>query len=70
MSNVKLWAGALTQVLIHDETGCPHSALKAIRLLDCLSSSEELDEELHDLCERASLRLAQSVERTQHAGHL
>lgn len=57
-----LWAGALSQLLIHQETGCPHSARHAIRLLDCLCECDELDAELRSLCERASRRLDRRVE--------
>ena len=53
----ELWAGALSLLLIHDESGCPHSALNAARLLDRLSDSPELDEETRNLCERAIRRL-------------
>lgn len=61
MSRHDLWAGALSLVLIHDETGCPHSALHAARLLERLVDSDGLDRETLALCERASARL-------RHAG--
>lgn len=57
MPAAELWAGALSLLLIHSESGCPHSALNAARLLDRLCDSPELDEETRDLCERASQRL-------------
>lgn len=61
-----LWAGALSLLLIHDETGCRHSALNASRLLELLGELEEIDDETRGLCERASARL--SLQRTnQHA---
>ncbi|MBL8423361.1 hypothetical protein [Accumulibacter sp.] len=59
-----LWAGALSLVLIHDETGCPHSALNAARLLDRLCEMEGLDADTRNLCERASGRL--SAARAKH----
>lgn len=65
----ELWAGALSLLLIHGESGCPHSALNAARLLDRLSESSELDDETRDLCERASNRLNPGHPReVQHAG--
>ena len=57
MPSTELWAGALSLLLIHSETGCPHSALHAARLLDCLCEINGLDDSTRDLCERASLRL-------------
>lgn len=63
----ELWAGALSLVLIHDETGCAHSALHAARLLEQLSEAEGIDEATRDLCERASRRL--SREEHPHACH-
>ena len=59
-----LWAGALRLVLIHDETGCPHSALNAAHLLDRLCEMEGLDADTRNLCERASGRL--SAARAKH----
>ena len=57
-----LWAGALSLVLIHDETGCPHSALNAAHLLDRLCEMEGLDADTRSLCERASGRLSAAPE--------
>lgn len=57
MTNSNLWAGALSLILIYEETGCPHSARHAIRLLECLCDLEEIDPETRQLCERASNRL-------------
>lgn len=67
MATHALWAGALSLVLIHEETGCPHSALQAARLLDCISELPEVDEATRTLCERASLRLAHTPEEPRHA---
>ena len=39
-----VWAGALTLLLVHQETGCPHSARQAARLLECIAESDGLDE--------------------------
>jgi len=57
MPSNNLWAGVLSQLLLMDETGCPHSARHAIRLLDRLCEFNDLDAEVRLLCERASLRL-------------
>lgn len=56
MPNSNLWAATLSQLLIHEETGCRHSALHAARLLDQLCDLE-MDDNTRQLCERASLRL-------------
>lgn len=66
MPTTNLWAGVLSQLLIYDESGCPHSARHAIRLLDQLCEFEFLDEEVRTLCDRASNRLEHRLER-QHA---
>ena len=58
MSYSPLWAGALGLLLIHQETGCPHSAAHAARLLDALSETDGVDAELGQLCARAAERLA------------
>lgn len=57
MSSSHLWAGALSLLLIHEETGCVHSALNAARLLEQLIEIEDLDDDTRRLCERASSRL-------------
>ncbi|PKO86237.1 MAG: hypothetical protein CVU18_15930 [Betaproteobacteria bacterium HGW-Betaproteobacteria-12] len=57
MPNSHLWAGALSQLLIHDETGCPQSARHATLLLNRLCAMADLDAETRALCERASRRL-------------
>lgn len=56
MPNSNLWAATLSQLLIHEETGCRQSALHAARLLEHLCD-HEIDQETRLLCERASLRL-------------
>ncbi len=58
MPSAELLAGALSLVLIHDETGCSHSALNAARLLDRICEQGDLDGETRNLCERASERLS------------
>ncbi|KAB2921167.1 MAG: hypothetical protein F9K30_15055 [Dechloromonas sp.] len=69
MPHSELWAGALSLLLIHDETGCPHSARHATLLLDRLCDMENLDEETRRLCERASQRLqTQTRNGGKHAG--
>ena len=66
MPTSNLWAGALSLLLIHAETGCPHSAHHAARLLECLGELEEIDAETRTLCERASARLSNG-RNTQNA---
>jgi hypothetical protein len=55
----ELWAGALSLLLIHGESGCPQSALNAARVLDRLCDATDLDDETRALCERASNRLTE-----------
>lgn len=62
MPSNKLWAGLLSQLLIHQETACPHSIRLAIRLLDQLSEFDDLDKEFLGLCERAGRRLEKELE--------
>lgn len=64
MPNNNLWAATLSQLLIHEETGCRQSALHAARLLEHLCDME-IDNETRQLCERASLRLGKP--ESQHA---
>ncbi|MBK7461396.1 MAG: hypothetical protein IPP59_09635 [Betaproteobacteria bacterium] len=66
MPNSSLWAGALSLLLIHNETGCQQSALNAARLLERLGEMDGVDSETQTLCERASVRLSRPSE-TQHA---
>lgn len=69
MPAAELWAGALSLLLIHGESGCPHSALHAARLLDRLSDAPDLDAATRELCERASNRLSRPPNKeTRHAG--
>lgn len=68
MPTNNLWAGALSQLLIHQESGCPHSARHAIRLLDQLCDIDDLDADVRLLCERASVRLGQSLGRRSKNG--
>lgn len=69
MPHSELWAGALSQLLIHNETGCPHSARHATLLLDRLSAMDDLDEATRALCERASRRLETfTLKGAEHAG--
>lgn len=58
MPSRELWAGALSLVLLHEETGCAHSALNAARLLDQISNANDVDDDTRKLCERASARLS------------
>lgn len=57
MPSSDLWAGALSLLLIHHETGCPYSALNAARLLELLGEMNDVDVDTRSLCERASVRL-------------
>ncbi len=54
MDHDPLWAGALSLVLLHEETGCPHSALHAARLLERISELPEIDGSTRDLTGRRS----------------
>lgn len=65
MPSPELWAGALSLILIHDESGCPHSALNAARILDRLCAAPEIDDDTRALCERASNRLLQGGYRQE-----
>ena len=67
MPSSELWAGALSLLLIHHETGCPHSALNAARLLERLGAMADVDAETRNLWERASNRLSAGEEQ-RHAG--
>ena len=65
----ELWAGALSLLLIHDESGCPHSALNAARLLDHLCDSPDIDDDTRALCERASSRLTAGLRSSAALRH-
>ena len=62
MPTDNLWAGVLSQLLMHQETGCPHSTRRSLRLLARLTEVDDLDDELRVLCERASRRLETGLE--------
>lgn len=64
-----LWAGLLSQLLIHQETGCPHSARHAIRLLDQLCDHADLDRDVRALCERACFRLEHRLQSGRTVRH-
>lgn len=63
MPPTALWAGALSLLLIHQETACPHAARNAARLLERISDATDLDEDTRHLCERASQRLTPKESR-------
>ena len=63
MPSINLVAGALSLVLIHEETGCAQSALNAARLLEALSETQDIDDNTRRLCERASTRLFEQEHR-------
>lgn len=63
MPPTTLFAGALSLLLLHQETACPHAALNAARLLDQLSGTTDLDDATRQLCERASQRLSHEGDR-------
>lgn len=66
MMNGELWAGALSLVLHHAETGCRQAASRAADLLERLSDDPGVDGDTRRLCERASLRLTDAG-RASHA---
>ncbi len=69
MPATELWAGALSLLLIHGESACPHAAMNAARLLERLSEEPGLDAATRDLCERASNRLSQNPRKEiSHVG--
>lgn len=61
MSPNVLWAGALSLLLRHNETGCAKSARQAADLLDRLADSPDLDSDTRNLCQRASDRLGTTI---------
>lgn len=63
MPNPSFLAGALSHLLHHAETGCPHSARQAARLLEEIAKAPELDAETRGLYERAIDRLPRSPRR-------
>jgi hypothetical protein len=65
MPTSSLWAGALSLVLIHSETGCRHAAQQAADVLERLADTEDLEQETRALCERASDRLRSTPFSTQ-----
>ena len=69
MPTPNIWAGTLSQLLIHQETGCPHSARHAIRLLDQLCEHADLDKDVRALCERAAYRLEHRLDSRWEARH-
>ena len=58
MPNTELYAGALSQLLRHDLSGCPRATRHAADLLDRLARLPGIDDETRDLCDRMSDRLA------------
>nr|WP_314901098.1 hypothetical protein [uncultured Deefgea sp.] len=66
MTHSPLWAGALSLVLIHAETGCQHAAQQAAKLLAHLADEEGMESETRALCERASERLRNQPIIAQH----
>lgn len=49
-----LFASALDQLMRHRLTGCHRAAHHAARLLECLSTQRDVDDETQVLCERMS----------------
>lgn len=64
MPNTELFAGALSQLLRHDLSGCPRATRQAAELLDRLAQRPDLDDETRDLCDRMCARLDREGERT------
>lgn len=57
MPNTDLFAGALSQLLRHDLSGCPRATRQAADLLERLACLPGLDAETRELCDRMSERL-------------
>ena len=57
MPNTELFAGALSQLLRHDLSGCPRATRQAAELLDRLAEVPGLDRETRSLCEQMSRQL-------------
>lgn len=57
MPGIPLWAGALSLLLQHQETGCMHAGRQAADLLERLAADDEVDALTRDLLERAASRL-------------
>ena len=60
MPNTELFAGALSQLLRHDLSGCPRATRNAAALLDRLARLPGIDDETRDLCEHMCDRLARA----------
>ena len=58
MPNTELFAGALSQLLRHDLSGCPRATHQAADLLERLSCLSWLDDETRELCDRMSEQLS------------
>jgi hypothetical protein len=65
MPSREIWAGALSLLLLHEETGCAHSAYNAARLLDQICDADDVDDDTRRLCERASARLSGDTPRPE-----
>jgi hypothetical protein len=57
MPNTELFAGALSQLLRHELSGCPRATRNAADLLDRLAALPGIDDETRELCDRMSERL-------------
>lgn len=57
MPNTELFAGALSQLLRHELSGCPRATRQAADLLDRLADVPGLDVETRQLCEQMSRKL-------------
>ena len=57
MPNTELFAGALSQLLRHDLSGCPRATRQAAELFDRLAEAPGLDRETRSLCEQMSRQL-------------
>ena len=60
----ELWAGALSLLLRHHQTGCSVAARQAAALLERIAECPEVDAETRALCEDASLRLSTANQET------
>ena len=57
MPGTPIWAGALSLLLQHQETGCIHAGRQAADLLERLAEDGDVDAATRGLLERAANRL-------------
>lgn len=69
MPSPELWAGALSLLLRHHQTGCSLTARQAATVLDRIADSPEVDADTRALCEDASFRLSAANPETPPCRH-